>query len=143
MPQRLFGHEMFAGLDGRTAHLLVQVMRHGDVHGFDGRIGQQLAVVLRELPDGGEVLAKPIEGRRILVRHGHDFRAGLQCRASGTTARTALANSRPMSPQPMIPKRTLFMARFPGDAAVLRLQDATDQPCRIVVEDRLDIRPSQ
>ena len=74
--KRLLGHEMLAGLNRCAANLLVQMMRHGDVHRFHVRIGQQLAVVVGELPDRGKVLAKPIEGGRDAVAHGHDFRPG-------------------------------------------------------------------
>ena len=120
MPHRLFGHEVFAGFDGRAAHLLVQVMRHGHVDRFDGRIGQQLAVVLRALPDGGEVLAKPIERRRIPVRTRPRSPVGPACPSRWHHRAAALANSRPISPHPMIPKRTIFIALPPRRRSDLR-----------------------
>ena len=45
-------HDVFAGLDRSAVDLLVQVVRHGDVDGFNVGVCQELAIVVGHLLDG-------------------------------------------------------------------------------------------
>ena len=105
-PSRCLPARMMSRVD-----LGVQVVRHGAVDGVDVGLGQQLAVVGRRHRGRRTGSREPAQAR-LLWRRPPRRVCGRKSRFEQMRpARVALANSRPISPQPMTPKRMICCLR--------------------------------
>ena len=103
--ERLLAEQVLAGLDDVDVQLGVQVVGHGAVDRVDVRVVEQLALVGRRAAASGSSrsyqASTPGWCRRRATISGRTSRSA---RCSQRAA--ADANSRPIRPQPMMPKRT-------------------------------------
>ncbi len=81
-PQRLFAHDVLAGLRGGDGHLAMREIRRGDHHGVDFRIGAKLVEVGRDLFDL-PLAAAAFQQRGIGIASGNKLARG-SSRIAGT-----------------------------------------------------------
>ena len=112
--ERLLAQQMLARAQDIDVELRVQVVRHGAVDRLDLAVGQQIVVI-------GDRCA-----RRAARRVNHSIAAGLASQTATMRGShvlisrrwlqraAALANSRPISPQPMMPNLMMRCALMPA-----------------------------